>query len=134
MRPSIWQPAVGIAGEVVTASVRNPLENPTAEGKVRPAVLVRRDGGSWYIMGLTTRSTYRDSTPRTPVPDPYAVGLNRRGFLWGNRLTRLSVLDVEHHLGWVNAALVSTIILQARLGPEDAAALVMAIEDAQRVA
>ena len=118
--------AHGIPGEVVTASVSNPLENPNSRGKIRPVILVRRDGGRWWVMGLTTNPAYANGRARTPVRRPYDVGLNAPGYLWGDRLTALSVLDIERHLGWVDAALAADVILQAALPPRDAAALVLA--------
>jgi hypothetical protein len=60
--------------ELVWASVGNPLENPRSGGKRRPVVLIARDEGHWQVMGLTTRSTYSDGSPRTPVPNPGKVG------------------------------------------------------------
>lgn len=125
---TVWTTAYGEAGEVVTASVRNPLENPASRGKDRPVVLVQRDGGQWMVMGLTTKATYADGSPRTPVPHPTAVGLNGPGYLWGEHLTRISVLDLRRHLGWVDAALAATLILQARLHPDRAAALVRSLD------
>lgn len=59
---------------------------------------------------------------------PTAVGLNGAGYLWGERLTRISVLDFRQHLGWADASLVATIILQARLGCDAAAELVRTLD------
>ncbi|MDP8928615.1 MAG: hypothetical protein M3O70_08600 [Actinomycetota bacterium] len=119
--------ALGVPGEVVIARVANPLENPHCRGEHRPVVLVRRDGGHWMVMGLTTSPLYGDNTPRTPVPHPYEIGLNGPGYLWSSRLTRVSVLDIGSHIGWVDPALAATIIAQARLMPEDAAGLVWSL-------
>lgn len=113
-----------LPGELVIANVRNPLENPTCTGKPRPTILVRRDAGHWLVMGLTTNPAHRDGTPRLPVPHPHAVGLHSSGYLWCSRLTRISVLDLHHHIGWVDASLLAAVIEHAHLGPADAAALV----------
>lgn len=126
-----WQPALGEPGELVTAIVSNPLENPLAQGKARPVVLVRRDGCRWFVMGLTRLPTYATGAPRTPVANPHAVGLNGPGFLWGERLTGISVIDLERHLGWVDADLAAAVIIQAKLGARDAAALIRAVGAAQ---
>jgi hypothetical protein len=123
-----WVNAEGAPGEVVLARVSNPLENARAEGKVRPVVLIRRDGCRWWVMGLTTLQRYASGQPRTPVPNPLSVGLARRGYLWGDRLTGISVMDVDRHLGWVDAALAAAVIVQARLGAHDAAALIRAVQ------
>ena len=122
--------ALGVPGELVTASISNPLENAASRGKVRPVVLVRRDGGAWLVAGLTTSALYRTGGARTPVPNPTAVGLRGPGYLWGAKLTRVCALDIDRHIGWVDAALAAVIIRQACLRPDDAAALVLAVERA----
>lgn len=114
----IWR-----AGDVAIINLMNGLENPGASGKRRPAVLIRRDCGHWVVMGLTTNPSYRNATPRTAVPDPRSVGLRGAGWLWGNRLANVSVLDIDHHLGHVDAALAEAIISLADLDQADAAAL-----------
>lgn len=122
-----WMNADGAPGEVVLARVSNPLESPCAKGKVRPVVLVRRDGCRWWVMGLTTLQCYRSGQPRTPVPNPLSVGLTGRGYLWGDRLTGISVMDVDRHLGWVDAELAAAIIAQAALDAQDGARLILAV-------
>lgn len=111
------------AGEVVWINVLNAIENRFATGKERPAVLVRRDGGHWVTMGLTTRDKYLDGSPRQSIPNPRAVGLKGPGYLWGDRLTNVSAVDVGDHIGWVDEALAELIIRFARLGKLDASAL-----------
>jgi hypothetical protein len=103
------------AGMVVLAAVYNPFENPKSVGKVRPAVLVEREGGHWWVMGLTSKSHYQSGKPRTPVPDPARVGLAGPGYLWGDRLTSVSALDVRKPLGWCDRALAEMISSVARL-------------------
>lgn len=122
-----WQPALGEPGEVVTALVANPLENPLARGKTRPVVLVRRDGCRWFVMGLTTLPAYGSGAPRTQVPHPDVVGLRGPGFLWGERLTSISVIDIDRHIGWVDADLAATVIVQAKLGAREAAGLIRGV-------
>lgn len=126
---SKWRAAQGQPGEVVTALVSNPLENSASRGKLRPVILVRRDGSRWHVMGLTTKPIYRSGAPRQPVPNPLCVGLNRPGYLWANRLTGVSVLDIEGHLGWVDLALATAVITQAHLGPADSRALLEATQE-----
>jgi hypothetical protein len=78
-------------------------------------------------MGLTIKTRYASGRPRTPVPNPLSVGLAECGYLWGDRLTGISVMDVDRHLGWVDAELAATVIVQARLGANDTAALIRAV-------
>ena len=56
-------------GEVVWANVLNPLENTKSRNKPRPAILLRRQGNGWRVMGLTTNPTYADGRSRVPVAD-----------------------------------------------------------------
>lgn len=118
--------ASGEVGEIVWAGVRNPFENRRSQGKMRPVVLVERDGGHFRTMGLTTNETYRDGSPRTPIPDPAAVGLRGRGYLWGDRLTNVSAIDIGDHIGWVDAALAEAIVSQAQDLGADAARRLLA--------
>lgn len=111
------------AGELVLVNLLNGIENRGTHGKVRPAALVRRDGGQWKAMGLTTLSRYGDGTPRTPVPNPTAVGLRGPGYLWGCNLVSISVIDIGRHIGWADAALAEAIIALAKLTEPDAGAL-----------
>jgi hypothetical protein len=97
-------------GELVWARVMNPFENRSSTGKPRPVVLVERTGGHWRTMGLTTNPTHRDGSPRHRVPNWKPVGLPGPGFIWGDRLTNVSVIDVEDHIGWADDALVEAVI------------------------
>lgn len=110
-------------GDIVVASVRNPFENPHSKGKNRPFVLVRRVDGHWCGMGLTSNPRYRTGAPRVAVPNPIAVGLRGPGFLWGDRLTGVSVFDIHGVFGVVDTALAEAVISLAHLGGADAAAL-----------
>ncbi len=121
-----WNPPHGEPGEVVVARVGNPLENPASSGKVRPVVLVRRDGCRWLVMRLTTKPHYRSGGERRPIPNPFRVGLNGPGYLWTDHLTAVCVLDVERHLGWVDMELAATVINHAGLPASDASALLRA--------
>lgn len=118
-----YESAQGLPGEVVLATVSNPLENPQARGKLRPVVLVRRDGSRWHVMGLTTSATYQNGKGRTRIPNPRAVGLERPGYLWGDKLTAIYVLDLDRHLGWADIDLAVAIIVQAGLSSADRGAL-----------
>lgn len=105
-----------ISGEVVTARCFNRLENASSVGKVRPMILVRREGSHWWAMGLTRKASYRDGRSRTPIPDPAPLGLTGHGFLWG-RLTRISVLDVDAHVGWATDEVWELIERQIQVFP-----------------
>ena len=110
-------------GDIVVAAVRNPFENPTSKGKNRPFVLVRRVDGHWRGMGLTTSSHYASGAPRLAIPDPAAAGLRRPGYLWGDRLTNVFVLDIHGAIGKVTPALAEAVISLAGLSGADAEAL-----------
>ena len=111
------------AGDVVTVNLLNALENRRTRGKRRPAVLIRRENGHWATMGLTTNSRYENGAPRIAIPNPQAVGLRGPGWLWGDRLTNISVLDIETRIGRVDEAMAEAIIALAQLEDDDAAAL-----------
>ncbi|QKJ18954.1 hypothetical protein [Microbacterium hominis] len=111
------------AGDIAIAGVRNPLENSDTKGKNRPFVLVRRANGHWRGMGLTTNSHYASGEPRVAVPNPTAVGLRGRGFLWGDRLTSVCVLDIGQIIGRVDLPLATAVVTLAGLGCEDGATL-----------
>lgn len=117
-------------GELVTASVRNPLEDPHSLGKIRPVVLVRRNGPSWLVIGLTSKAHYRTTGgQRTPVPNPWRVGLHGpKSFLWSGRLTAINVLDVADHVGWVDHALADAVAELAKLSSSDAMNLMNAAQ------
>lgn len=106
------------AGDLVIADVRNPFENPHSKGKLRPFVLVYRVDGHWCGMGLTTNPRHHSGAPRVAVPQPAAVGLRRDGFLWGDRLTSVSVLDIGHVIGRVDLPLVDAVSSLAGLEGE----------------
>lgn len=98
-------------GEIVTARIGHPLENPASAklGKARPAVLLRRDGSRWLVMGLTTRSNFADGRPRLAVPNSIACGLGvRESFLWG-RPTWVCALDIGDHIGKADDSLLALI-------------------------
>lgn len=112
-----------VAGDIVVASVLNPIENPLSRGKCRPFVLVCRVDGHWSGMGLTTNPRYTSGEQRASVPDYRAVGLDRPGFLWGDRLTNVSVLDIRSVIGRVDASLAEAVIALADLTGRDAVVL-----------
>jgi hypothetical protein len=96
-------------GEIVTARIANPIQNPKTQSKARPAILLRRDGAFWLVMGLTTLSTFANGTPRLPVPHPDRYGLDGRGsFFWG-ATTRICSLDVGDHVGFADAELMGVV-------------------------
>lgn len=110
-------------GDIVIANVRNPIENARSRGKRRPFLLVHRVDGHWRGMGLTTSSRYASGAPRVPIPDAAAAGLRGPGFLWGDRLTNVSVLDIDMVIGHVTSALAQAVISTASLDGEDAVRL-----------
>ena len=110
-------------GEVVLADCRNSLEDRASRGKFRPMVVIRREDGHLRALGLTTNPAFLDGTPRVAIPNPTSVGLLKRGFLWGDRLTRIYVGDVEKHLGMADRALVEAIIGHVHLDEADRQAL-----------
>lgn len=105
----------GEPGELVWVSIFNALENRSATGKARPAILVDRHGGQWQTMGLTTNATYRDGSPRVAIPNPARVGLRGPGFLWGDRLTPAAAIDISDHIGWADGALAEALIALVEL-------------------
>jgi hypothetical protein len=117
------------AGDVVLADVRNPIENCNSKGKVRPFLLVGRTDGHWRGMGLTTRSHYVTGAPRVAIPDPEAAGLRGPGFLWGDRLTNVSALDIHRVIGRVTSPLAEAVIDLASLSDVDSEALREAAHD-----
>lgn len=114
------QPATDRTGELTWAAVRNPLENRASIGKSRPVVIVDREDGHYRTMGLTTLSHYSDGGARTPIPNPKSVGLSGRGFLWGNKLTNVSSMDIGDHIGWADPELAEALIELAGLQGEAA--------------
>ena len=96
-------------GNVVLASVFNPLENRNSRGKVRPVVLVEQDGGHWRVAGLTTNPRRQNGEPRVAIPNPLAVGLGGPGYLWGNRLHNVSKIDLDRTIGHADAALARLV-------------------------
>lgn len=103
-------------GEVVTASVMNPHENRCSRGKPRPVILVREVEGHFEVMGLTTSPSYATGVDRTPVPDPEALGLGPPSYFWGNKLTRVSRMDIGDHIEWIDTASIKAMsVLGIRL-------------------
>ena len=95
-------------GEVVWANVLNPFQNPACTSKPRPAILLRRQGNSWLIMGLTTNPAYADGQPRVPIDSPAALNLQGPTFLWG-RPTRICSIDILDHQGWIDEPTATTL-------------------------
>jgi hypothetical protein len=115
--------AAGKPGEVVWANCGHPLEDGISTGKWRPMVLVRRSGGHWVAVGLTTNPRFMDGQARTPIPNPRWAGLSGPGYIWGENLTRISVLDIGDHIGWAHPQLIEAIHHHVRLNDADRHAL-----------
>ena len=105
------------------------FENPLATGKTRPVILIEARGSQWRTLGLTTNPRYRDGGPRVAVPYPYAVGLRKAGWLWGDRLCWVSAIDVENHIGWVDQELARSVASLLRLHGPAADVLVAAARE-----
>lgn len=115
---SIQRPAELAPGELVWARIINGLENPLATGKSRPVVLIEPQGWAWKTIGLTTNPRHRDGMPRIAIPNPSAVGLKRPGWIWSGRACTTTGLDIDGHIGWIDAALLVKIAKLAGLsGP-----------------
>jgi hypothetical protein len=106
------RPAELVPGDLVWANIANGDENPLARGKARPAI-VEADGWAWKMIGLTTRRLHGDETPRVVIPNAHAAGLRQLGWLWAGTLCTVSGLDVGHHVGRIDQALVFEV---AKLG------------------
>ena len=111
--------AAGKPGEVVWANCGHPLEDDSSAGKWRPMVLVRRTGANWAAVGLTTNPRFGDGQARAAIPNPRWAGLSGPGYIWGENLTRISVLDIGDHIGWAHPQLVEAIERHVRLNNAD---------------
>ena len=119
MKPYVDDAPVLQPGEVVLADCRNSLENRSSTGKLRPMFVIRRDAGHIRAVGLTTNPRFSSGTPRLAIPNPIAQGLRGPSYLWGEYVTLISVLDVEKHLGWADAALLAVISEAVNLSDND---------------
>jgi hypothetical protein len=115
-------------GDVVLVNLVNGIENRRSLGKVRPAVLVQPSPGHWKIVGLTTRSTYMDGSPRVSIPNPLSIGLAGPRFLWSSKLNRISRIDVIDRIGRVDFEMVSVILRNVHLTDTRAALLSKTLE------
>lgn len=96
-------------GEIVTAVVRNPLQDPNYKWKARPLVLLRREGAKWLVMGLTTLPNYTDCTPQRRLPNPLSCGLDDGdSYLWG-RASWVRALDIGNHIGYADEDLLAVL-------------------------
>lgn len=116
-------PAEGKCGELVWASCYNSLENKKSKGKLRPMILIHREGGTWSTAGLTTNPAFSDGTPREKIIDPSASGLRGVGYIWGSKVTRVSAIDIVNHIGWASSELIDQILGFMELSLPDIQAL-----------
>lgn len=100
-------------GQLHWANVLNPLEDPEAVGKKRPVVLVADQGTHWRVMGLTTKKTYADGSSRVAITNFHRVGLAEQGYLWGDKLTRITSESVMGYIGRADDALVESVVTLA---------------------
>lgn len=97
-------------GELVLGTFGNFLENPNADRKPRPLVVLDPGNCQHLVAGLTSQEFYRSSGGRRrAIPNPARCGLHGKGFLWGQRPGRISRLDIRKHIGWVDEDLVDVI-------------------------
>jgi hypothetical protein len=90
-------------GEVITGNVVNGIENRHASGKFRPVVVVEVPAlGCLKVIGLTSKGTTQSGDRRVEMLDNGEWGWRGRTFVFGNRTTRLSRIDVGDHLGWIS--------------------------------
>lgn len=97
-------------GDIRWANVLNPLENVNSTGKSRPVLLVSSTSTHWRVMGFTTKSMYESTEPRVPIPDWSSIGLTRPGYLWGDRLTRITIDSVNEFIGTADTRLGEAVI------------------------
>lgn len=126
------------AGQIVLVNLINGIEDRQAVGKWRPAILLRREGGQWLVLGLTTKAFYANGAPRVQLPHRPGCGLRRPSFFWSSRPARISALDVGEIIGevgpeiipalqkltapsWVVAVLSRSAGMDARMEPSTAA-------------
>lgn len=103
-------------GEIAWARIINGNARLGEVGKTCPAILVEARGAEWSILGLTTRSHYRNGSPRVAVPDPGAVGSDGPSWLWSERLCRISAIDVGDHIAWIDDPLAREVISLTGIG------------------
>lgn len=90
------------AGEIVWASVGNYIENPNANAKHRPVVILRAGECQHWVAALTTQPTYKTTgEPRVLLPVSGTCSLCGESYLWSPRASRLCRLDVRSHIGWI---------------------------------
>ncbi len=88
------------AGEIAWADFRNAIENPDADGKPRPVVIVSAGQCCHTVVGLTTRPfRVLDGSRRVPLEVP---ALREESFLWSDRVYRLSRINFRRHIGWID--------------------------------
>lgn len=90
------------AGEIVWASLGNYIENPNANAKHRPVVILRAGECQHWVAALTTQPTFKTTgEPRVPLPVSSTCSLCGESYLWSPRASRLCRLDVRSHIGWI---------------------------------
>jgi len=101
-------------GQIRWCNVRNPLENCEAIGKWRPSLLVSEEFTKWRIMGFTTKSVYESGHPRVEIPNYRVIGLDKTGYLWGHKLTRVDTTDIGDAIGEADIDLLKAVLAIAR--------------------
>jgi hypothetical protein len=90
-------------GEIITGNVVNGIENGRASGKFRPVVVVEAPAlGCLKVIGFTSKGTTQTGKRRVEMLDNSEWGWRGRTFIFGERPTRLSRIDVGDHLGWIS--------------------------------
>ncbi len=102
-------------GELRWMRVVNGLEDRRAVGKPRPGLVLVPLDGHIRAIGFTTQRTTVDDCVRAPIPNPIAVGLSKPGSVWSPAPVRVSILDVEDHIGWADSDLIELVLKVCRL-------------------
>ena len=113
-------------GEVVLINFGNYLEaGADCQRKARPAILLRPSECQHAFAGLTTKPHYLTSGDARPaLPASESLGLDAAtSYLWSSRVSFISRLDVQKHLGWVDHAVVEFLSRHMHLDPITVATL-----------
>lgn len=101
-------------GQIRWCNVRNPREDREAVGKWRPSLLISEELTKWRIMGFTTKSVYESGHARVEIPNYRSIGLDKTGYLWGHKLTRIDTTDIGDLIGEADVDLLKDVLSLAR--------------------
>ncbi len=126
--PRRTQFALKEVGEIVTG---NPMRSEFSMGaslNPHPMVLIRNEGSIWWAVGLTSRARTSSGITRTEVPNPDSLGLNKKTYLHRRHLQRVSVVDIDIHIGFASPQLILTLAEHAELSSEDVLSLCASLD------